>query len=147
MANTVRLEIVTPAKHFYRGDVELVIARTLSGDEGFMAGHTWGCKLLDIGELWIREEGAEPNTYKLAAVGGGFIDIKDSIIVYTDSIEWSKEIDVPRAEQEQIEAEEWLKANEDSAPDYEVQRARNQIKKCENRKNVAAGGRMNIKNN
>lgn len=147
MANTVRLEIVTPAKQFYRGDVELVIARTLNGDEGFMAGHTWGCKLLDIGELWIREAGAESNVFKLASVGGGFIDIKDSIIIYTDSIEWSKEIDLPRAEQELAAWEEWLKANEETAADYEVASARTQIKKCENRKNVAAGGRMNIKNN
>lgn len=145
MANTVRLEIVTPAKHFYRGDVELVIARTLSGDEGFMAGHTWGCKLLDIGELWIREEGAEANKFKLASVGGGFIDIKDSIIIYTDSIEWSKDVDVERAEKEQALAEEWLKDNEETAPEYEVTRARNIIRKCENRKAVAQGGRMNIK--
>ena len=147
MANTVRLEIVTPAKSVYRGDVELVIARTLSGDEGYMAGHTWGCKLLDIGELWIREAGAEPNVYKLASVGGGFIDIKDTIIIYTDSIEWSKEIDVARAEEEQAKMEEWLRENETTAPDYLVARAKNQIKKSINRKAVAAGGRMNIKNN
>ena len=145
MANTVKLEIVTPERHFYRGDVELVIARTLNGDEGFMAGHTWGCKLLDIGELWIREAGAEANTYKLAAVGGGFIDIKESIIIYCDAIEWSKDIDVNRAETELQEGLDWLKANEDSAPEYEVKHVRNQVKKCELRKLVAAGGRMNAK--
>ncbi|MBR5088014.1 MAG: hypothetical protein IK093_01160, partial [Ruminiclostridium sp.] len=38
MAKKVNLEIITPSKVFYRGDVELVIVRTLSGDEGFMAG-------------------------------------------------------------------------------------------------------------
>ena len=146
MANTVKLEIVTPEQHFYRGDVELVIARTLNGDEGFMAGHTWGCKLLDIGELWIREPNAEANTYKLASVGGGFIDIKDSIIIYADSIEWKKVVDLPRAEAELAEAQEWLKANEETAPDYEVKHVRNQAKKCEVRIQVAAGGRMNAKN-
>ena len=51
--NSVKLEIITPSKLFYRGEVDLVIVTTLSGDEGFMAGHCWGCKLLDIGELWI----------------------------------------------------------------------------------------------
>ena len=129
MANTVKLEIVTPEKHFYRGEVELVIARTLNGDEGFMAGHTWGCKLLDIGELWSREPEAEANTYKLAAVGGGFIDIKESIIIFADSIEWKKDIDVDRANREKEAAEDWLRKNEESAPEYEVKRVRNEMKK------------------
>lgn len=145
MANTVKLEIVTPEKHFYRGEVELVIARTLNGDEGFMAGHTWGCKLLDIGELWIREPEAEANTYKLAAVGGGFIDIKESIIIFADSIEWKKDIDVDRAKREKEAAEEWLRKNEESAPEYEVKRVRNEMKKCEMRLQVAEGGRMAAK--
>ena len=145
MANTVKLEIVTREKHFYRGEVELVIARTLNGDEGFMAGHTWGCKLLDIGELWIREPEAEANTYKLAAVGGGFIDIKESIIIFADSIEWKKDIDVDRAKREKEAAEDWLRKNEESAPEYEVKRVRNEMKKCEMRLQVAEGGRMAAK--
>ena len=145
MANTVKLEIVTPEKHFYRGEVELVIARTLNGDEGFMAGHTWGCKLLDIGELWIREPEAEANTYKLAAVGSGFIDIKESIIIFADSIEWKKDIDVDRANREKEAAEDWLRKNEESAPEYEVKRVRNEMKKCEMRLQVAEGGRMAAK--
>ena len=145
MANTVKLERVTPEKHFYRGEVELVIARTLNGDEGFMAGHTWGCKLLDIGELWIREPEAEANTYKLAAVGGGFIDIKESIIIFADSIEWKKDIDVDRANREKEAAEDWLRKNEESAPEYEVKRVRNEMKKCEMRLQVAEGGRMAAK--
>ena len=145
MANTVKLEIVTPEKHFYRGEVELVIARTLNGDEGFMAGHTWGCKLLDIGELWIREPEAEANTYKLAAVGGGFIDIKESIIIFADSIDWKKDIDVDRAKREKEAAEDWLRKNEESAPEYEVKRVRNEMKKCEMRLQVAEGGRMAAK--
>ena len=145
MANTVKLEIVTPEKHFYRGEVELVIARTLNGDEGFMAGHTWGCKLLDIGELWIREPEAEANTYKLDAVGGGFIDIKESIIIFADSIEWKKDIDVDRANREKEAAEDWLRKNEESAPEYEVKRVRNEMKKCEMRLQVAEGGRMAAK--
>lgn len=145
MANTVKLEIVTPTKRFYRGDVELVIARTVTGEEGFMAGHSWAVKLLDIGELWIREPGAEANTYKLAAIAGGFIDVKDSIIIYTDSAEWSKEIDVARIESELAEADEWFKANEETAPDYELNRVREIVKKNLNRKQVAAGGRMAAK--
>ena len=89
MASSVRLEIITPSKKFYHGDVELVIVRTLEGDEGFMKGHAWACKLLDIGEMWIQEKGAAKNSYKVAAIAGGFIDVKDTIIIYTDAVEWA----------------------------------------------------------
>ena len=96
MASSVRLEIITPSKKFYQGDVELVIVRTLEGDEGFMKGHAWACKLLDIGEMWIQEKGAAKNSYKVAAIAGGFIDVKDTIIIYTDAVEWAEDIDMER---------------------------------------------------
>ncbi|MEI3502557.1 MAG: hypothetical protein V8Q42_02440 [Anaerovoracaceae bacterium] len=57
MANTVKLEIMTPSKLLYRGEVDLVIVTTPEGEEGFMAGHSWACKILDIGEMWIHEPG------------------------------------------------------------------------------------------
>lgn len=57
MAKSVQLEVITPSKLFYKGEVG-VITRTLQGDEGFMADHAkWACKLLDTGELWFREVG------------------------------------------------------------------------------------------
>ena len=128
MASSVRLEIITPSKKFYQGDVELVIVRTLEGDEGFMKGHAWACKLLDIGEMWIQEKGAAKNSYKVAAIAGGFIDVKDTIIIYTDAVEWAEDI-------------EWLRDHEaDGTPD-EILRARTSIAKAELRADVAGGGR------
>ena len=53
MAKSFKLEVITPSKLFYKGDVEIVIVRTLEGEEGFMADHSWACKLLDVGELWF----------------------------------------------------------------------------------------------
>ena len=47
MAKSVLLEVITPSKLFYKGEVEIIMVRTASGEEGFMAGHTWACKLLD----------------------------------------------------------------------------------------------------
>jgi len=32
MAKSVKLEIMTPSKRFYSGEVDLVIVRTLTGD-------------------------------------------------------------------------------------------------------------------
>ena len=142
MANSVRLEVITPSKLFYRGEVELVIVTTLDGDEGFMAGHVWACKLLDVGELWIQEKGAAKNEWRVAAVAGGFIDVKDSIVIYTDAVEWSEDIDMERVLSEKAKVEDWLgkhpDADEESA---EMQNAKLMLAKAETRSNVAEGGK------
>ena len=141
MANSVKLEIITPSKMFYRGYVEIVITTTLEGDEGFMYGHSWACKLLDIGELWIQEKGAPKNSFKIAAVAGGFIEVRDSIIIYTDAIEWAEDIDTQRAMSEKTEAEEWLKNNEETGSQSDIIKAKTVIAKAELRADVAGGGR------
>ena len=134
------LEIVTPEKLFYQGKAELVIARTLSGDEGFMAGHSWGCKLLGTGELLFRESGAKD--FRLAAISGGFIDIRDYILVFTDSAEWPEEIDVARANAAHEREQEWLGQHDskDGTPE-EIEEHKQADKRAVNRQKIAAGGR------
>lgn len=136
MAKSIRLEVITPSKLFYKGDIELVIVRTLTGDEGFMANHTWACKLLDAGELWIQEAGSKD--FKVAAIAGGYIDVKDYIVIFTDAAEWPDEIDVDRAQSEKAKAEDWLR--HPSSDDSEVARAKIAIAKSLTRMNVKAGG-------
>lgn len=136
MPRSVQLEVITPSKLFYKGDVELIIARTLTGDEGFMAGHTWAVKLLDAGELWFQEAGAKD--FRIAALAGGFIDVKEDIIIYTDAAEWPEDIDVTRAQQEKEKAEDWLR--HPSEDDSEVTRAKIAIQKSLTRMHVQAGG-------
>ncbi|MCL1809483.1 MAG: F0F1 ATP synthase subunit delta, partial [Clostridiales bacterium] len=82
MAKSFLLEIVTPEKLFYYGEADIVIARTLTGEEGYMAGHIWACNLLETGELWFRESGSKD--FKVAAISGGFVDVRDYILVFTD---------------------------------------------------------------
>lgn len=141
MSRTVRLEVITPSKVFYRGRVELVIVRTLEGDEGFMAGHSWACKLLDIGELWIQEAGKsqKDEDWKVAAIAGGFIDVRDSIILYTDAAEWSEDIDMERVLSEKAKAEDWLTTEQKHDPN-EIARAKIAIAKSVARMHVAEGG-------
>ncbi len=138
MAKAVKLEVITPSKLFYKGEVELVICRTLEGDEGFMANHMWACKLLGVGELWIKEIGSED--FKIAAISGGYIDVKDSIIIFTDSAEWPEAIDVERAKALKLDAESWLKEHKEVAPENDVLIAKMAIVKAITRMNVAEGG-------
>lgn len=138
--NTVRLEVITPSKLFYRGDVELVIVTTVDGDEGFMAGHAWACKLLKVSELWIQEKGAGKDEWKVAAIAGGFIDVKESIVIYTDAAEWSEDIDMERVLSTKASAEDWIVQHEQDATDEEMAQAKLILEKSETRAGVAEGG-------
>jgi F-type H+-transporting ATPase subunit epsilon len=133
------LDIITPEKLFYRGEIELVISYTLTGDEGFMANHTWACKLLGTGELWLQESGKKD--FRIAAISGGFIDIKDKFTIFTDYAEWPEEIDVERAKRSGERAREWLKSHtRASDTEQEFLKARVDMSKARTRIGVAGGG-------
>jgi F-type H+-transporting ATPase subunit epsilon len=133
------LDIITPEKLFYRGEIELVIARTLTGDEGFMANHTWACKLLATGELWIQEAGQKD--FRIAALSGGFIDIKDKFTIFADYAEWPEEIDIERAKKSGERAQEWLKSHTRAdSKEVDLQAARVSMLKAHTRVGVAGGG-------
>ena len=142
MAKSFRLSIITPSKVFYEGDVELLVVPTLEGEEGFMANHSWATKLLNVGEMAVQEAGK--SDFRIASIAGGFIDVKDSVILYADHAEWSEEIDKQRAQKEKEFAEEWLSKNKDEKDEYSVRRAEVALKKAISRLNVANGGRRGI---
>ena len=143
--NSFRLEVMTPSKLFYRGEVDMVIVTTKDGDEGFMAGHVWACKLLEGSELWIQEKGAGKDEWRVAAVAGGFVDMKDSMVIYTDAVEWSEDIDMERVLSEKAKAEDWLVKNPDADENSEeVQTAKLILAKAETRAGVAEGGKRRL---
>jgi F-type H+-transporting ATPase subunit epsilon len=141
MANSFKLEIVTPERIFYKGDAELVILRTMDGDEGFMANHSWACKLLGVGEIWIQEAGQKD--FKIAAGAHGFVDVKNEVMVFVDAAEWQGDIDLSRAQTEKERAEAILNSREKAVDqtDEEYMEAKISLNKALNRMKVAKGGR------
>ncbi|MDR1496135.1 MAG: ATP synthase F1 subunit epsilon [Clostridiales Family XIII bacterium] len=143
MAKSFKLDIVTPERLFYEGDVELVILRTTGGDEGFMANHSWACKLLDVGEIWIQEAGQKD--FKIAAGSPGFVDVKGEVMVFVDAAEWQGDIDLSRAQNEKERAEAILNSRKGPVPsdddDEEYKQAQVSLNKALNRMKVAKGGR------
>jgi len=140
MAKKVNLEVITPSKLFYKGEVRIVICKTLTGEEGFMANHAWACKLLDVGDLWIQED--ESSEFKHAAIAGGYIDVKDSIVIFTDAAEWAADIDMERAMSQKESAQAFLDAHGevDSTNPAEIAEAKVELAKAVTRMNVAARG-------
>lgn len=134
MAKTFKLEIVTPEKKFYDGQVEMVIVNTLKGEEGFKANHTPACMMLDVGELRIYEPGGK---ILIAAASDGFIDVEDGVVIFLDSAEWPNEIDEERLKRKKAEVEDNLKHSEDFDKAH-IREFKNTLKKIRIREKVLA---------
>ncbi len=105
MAQKFQLEIVTPDRHFFSGEVEMVVVRTTEGDEAYMADHMWTVVPLKTGVLKIKEN----DKIKKAFCSGGFIHVKEGLTtIVADSAEWPEEIDVERAKAAKERAEKHL---------------------------------------
>ena len=100
------LEILTPGKKFYEGEVDMVIVPGVEGEHGILIDHVPVVIALKNGILKIQEG----NEWKEAVVHGGFIQVehKQSIIM-SDAVEWPEEIDVNRALSAKERAEERLR--------------------------------------
>ena len=85
MASTMKLKVVTPGESVYEGMVEGISLKTVDGYEGFLPGHSRLVTLLDKGILSIKEPGGNK---KEAEIEGGFIDVKDEVLVFTDQAQW-----------------------------------------------------------
>jgi F-type H+-transporting ATPase subunit epsilon len=100
------VDIITPSKRFYSGEIEMLIVNTYAGLEGFMAKHSWTTKLLKTGLCQIREK--DSKELKTIALADGFVDVRQTILVFADAAEWAEDIDISRAEKGRIEYEKWL---------------------------------------
>lgn len=107
MADTIRLELVTPERLLLSEDVEEVIVPGVEGDLGILPGHTALLSALRIGEMTYRKGG---KTEYVAIEGGGFIEVSaDKVIVLSDAAELGREINLQQAIERKLQAEAELK--------------------------------------
>lgn len=94
--STFKLEILTPQKQFFLGEVEAVNFVLHDGEMTVMKGHEAMLAALEIGELRIKVDG----NWKYAAASQGFIEVRpDQTLIFVQSCEWPEDIDAARAEE------------------------------------------------
>ena len=114
---TIKLEIITAERQVLADDVNVVVAPGIEGELGILPHHAPLMTMLKPGELLIRKDGEE--TYM--SVSGGFLEIRpDKIIILADACERAEEIDIERAEEAKLRAEESLKTH---PPELDVAQA------------------------
>ncbi len=124
MAKTIRLDIVTPEKLVYSEDVNMVIARTTSGDIGILPGHAALVAALVIWPLRIITDNGEMKV----PVCNGFIEVQpEKITVLANTAELPHEIDIARAESAKERAENLLRSNQEK---IDVARAEAALKRA-----------------
>jgi F-type H+-transporting ATPase subunit epsilon len=99
------LEIVTPGKTVYSGQVESLKAPGSEGSFGVLAGHVPFLTSLQAGSLSFDEEGGERCQM---VVSGGFAQVANGVTVLAETAERVEEIDIARARAALERAEERL---------------------------------------
>ena len=121
------LEIVTPDKNFFEGEVEMTIVRTTEGDIGILKDHEPVVAPVSVGAIRVKIDGE----FREAACAGGFLTVdSDKTIVITDAAEWADEIDVNRAKSS---ADRAAKRLEDDYDELDILRAKVSMERAMNR--------------
>ncbi|MEK9197442.1 F0F1 ATP synthase subunit epsilon [Ureibacillus sp. 179-F W5.1 NHS] len=131
---TVQVNIVTPDGPVYDSEVAMVIAKTVSGEIGVLAGHIPMVAPLAIGAVTLKKE---DGSQEIVAVSGGFIEVRpDQISILAPSAELAANIDLARAKEAMARAEQRLQMKQD---DIDFQRAELALKRAINRISVHEG--------
>ena len=106
MANTLKLEIVTPSAVVYSEDVSLVALPGRQGDMGIYPNHVPLMTKVAAGEVEVTRDGEK----ELLAVGDGFAEVTgDRVSILTDMAALEADIDEAKAEEALKAAEDRLK--------------------------------------
>jgi F-type H+-transporting ATPase subunit epsilon len=101
----LRLDVVTPERELFTGEVDRVLAPGAEGQMGILPRHAPLVTVLAEGVL-VAHQGEEELTF---AIHGGYMQVlPDRVIVLADVAERAEDIDIMRAERARREAEELL---------------------------------------
>ena len=90
------VEIITPERHFFSGEIDAISMTTLSGRIQILAHHIPYATGIMPSVIKIKQK----DTVKYATVSGGFIEFTNNkATILADSAEWPEDIDTNRAEE------------------------------------------------
>ena len=101
----LHLEIVTPAKRVFEGDVDEVVVPGSEGELGILPHHAPLVSLLGQGRLRLKHGGQVEEM----AIFGGFVQVRpDRVVVLAETADLASDIDLERAQRARDEAERML---------------------------------------
>jgi F-type H+-transporting ATPase subunit epsilon len=126
------LEIVTPDRVVFSGDVAAVRVPGTQGGFQVLYAHAPILSSLEVGEITVKDMAGRDRTY---ATGGGFAEMRDNhLAVVVESAEVQEEIDVDRARSARERAEARLRTRSEG---IDILRAEAALRRALNRLRVA----------
>ena len=100
------LEIITPEREFFHGEVESVIIPTPDGLMSIQRLHEPMVAALIVGEMKLCIGGE----WAVCTTSEGFVEVRpDETIIFSQAVEWPDEIDIKRAQEAKERAEEQMR--------------------------------------
>jgi F-type H+-transporting ATPase subunit epsilon len=116
----LQLEIVTPEKLAYQGEVDSVQLPGSEGELGVLPHHAPLISTLGAGELRLRKSGEE----EVFAIVGGFLQVlPDKVVVMAETADMASEIDLEKAQEARRQAEQALESGYVEGADLAAARA------------------------
>ena len=116
----LHLEIVTPEKLAYEGEVDSVQLPGSEGELGVLPHHAPLISTLGAGELRLRKGGED----EYFAIVGGFLQVlPDKVVVMAETADMASEIDLERAQEARQKAEQVLESSYVEGADLAAARA------------------------
>jgi len=135
MADTFKLEIVTPEKLVVKDEAEEAQIPGKNGYLGILPGHAPLITELAVGEITYRKGGMTTHL----AVAWGFAEVlPDKLTILAEVAERAEDIDVGRAQKARDRAEEQLRS---SNPETDFEGAKYALERANTRLQVAEKGR------
>lgn len=130
---TLTVNIVTPDGPVYDSEVDMIIAKTASGEIGILPGHIPTVAPLVIGAIKLKKDGKT----EYVAVNSGFVEVRpEKVTILAQSAEIASTIDLARAKEAMKRAEELLQLK---TQETDFNRAELALKRALNRINVYEG--------
>ena len=128
----LQLEIVTPRRIIFKGDVTSFSAPGIVGGFQVLYNHAPLLSTLKIGEVKIKESGGSEFHY---AISGGFVEVRENnILLLAETAERTDEIDAERAKASRDRAQ---KRMAEKKPEVDFERARLALYRALNRLKIA----------
>ncbi len=135
MAGTFKLQVVTPEREVFSGQVDSVTLPGLESRFGVLQSHAPMIAALTAG--YVEIVGADGQSIRMA-VGGGFFQVADNVaMVLADSAENASDINVERAQQAASRAKSRVSGQIDEGFQLERSRAEAALKRAQNRLRIA----------
>lgn len=138
MADTIKLDLVTPERRLISLEVNEVVAKAILGEFGVLPGHANYVTLLEPGEFSFSEKGDQHRV----VITGGFAEVSldQGIRIMADAAEFAEEIDLERAQAARDRAKRRIEDFDPATQEVDIARAEIALKRALAR--IQVGGRI-----